>query len=99
MPLNAGDADCTTGLSKRIRDYWVADARNAFVSPLNTLAEDAIRATCFAIARAVVDEIQANATVTVTIGVADAGLQRDNTLGNPPTLAPTAPKTLGGVVG
>jgi len=45
-----------------------------------------------AIALVIVAHIQNHATVTVNI--TDAGLQRDNTGGNPATLAPAAPVTL-----
>lgn len=47
-----------------------------------------------AIAGAIVAHIQGSATVTVK--TTDGGLQRDNTAGNPGTLAPTSDKTLPG---
>lgn len=47
-----------------------------------------------ALAGAIVAHIQANATVTIK--TSDAGLQRDNTGGNPATLAPSTNKTLPG---
>lgn len=43
---------------------------------------------------AVIDHITTHGEVTVTVGVGDAGIQRDNTGGNPPTLAPAAPVAL-----
>lgn len=46
------------------------------------------------IATTIVSHIQANATVTVK--TTDSGLQRDNTAGNPATLAPSTNKTLPG---
>lgn len=95
MALNAGNAECTTGLSKRVYDYWVADARSGFVSPLNAAAIDCIRAQSYAIARAVVDEIAANAAVTVTISTGTGALQQ---AGGVDTTAPTAPRTLPGTV-
>lgn len=58
MPLIAGDAACTTGLSKRIRDALLANMDTA-------LDNDSLRELCHSIATAVVDEIQANATVNV----------------------------------
>lgn len=47
-----------------------------------------------ALASAIVAHIQTNATVIVK--TTDGGLQRDNTGGNPATLAPAANKTLPG---
>lgn len=58
MALNAGDANCTTGLSKRIRDALLAGATGAADNA-------ALKATSYAIATAVVAEIQANAAVSV----------------------------------
>ncbi len=49
-----------------------------------------------AIANGVVDHIAANADVRIT--ASDAGLQRDNTGGNPDTLAPSADVVLSGAV-
>jgi hypothetical protein len=71
MALNAGNALCTTGLSKRIYDFWTADAGSGFVSPLTDAARTMIRAQCYAVARAVVAEIQANATVAIDIDAGD----------------------------
>lgn len=59
MALNAGDADCTVGLSKRIRDALLAN-------PGAGAADNAsLKAFAYSIATAVVDEIQANAAVSV----------------------------------
>lgn len=66
MALNAGNSTCTTGLSKRIFDFWTADSRAGFVSPLSGAALDCVHAMCYAVARAVVAEVQANAAVTGT---------------------------------
>lgn len=93
MALNAGNADCTTGLSQRIYDYLVADARNGFVDPLEGAARDAVRALCWATARAVVDEIVANADVTIT--TTDGGLQRVSGTDTDP---PATNKTLAGAI-
>lgn len=66
MALNAGNSDCTTGLSKRVYDYLVADSRNGFSSSMSAAQTDAVKALCYAVARGVVDEITTNAVVTVT---------------------------------
>lgn len=66
MPLVAGDPSCTTGLSKRIRDEILANVDSA-------IDGDQLRALAHAIAVAVVDEIQANATVLPTLLVAPGG--------------------------
>jgi hypothetical protein len=66
MALNAGAADCSTGLSLRIYTAWTSAAGAGFVSPLTAGAIAAIQAQCHAIALAVVAEIQANAVVTGT---------------------------------
>ena len=70
---------------------------SAIVTAVNALtsAQKADPTACWqAIAGAIVAHIQANATVLVK--TSDAGLQRDNTAGNPATLAPAATKTLPG---
>ena len=43
MSLNAGNADCTTGLSKRIYDAWTADERAGFSLPLSESAKGCVR--------------------------------------------------------
>jgi hypothetical protein len=63
MAMNKGDADCTSGLSKRIFDNLTGDSRAGFVSPLAGAALGSVKALCWATAQAVVDEIQANARV------------------------------------
>ena len=83
MALAAGNSGCTSGLSQRIYDYLVADSRNGFSSPMSAAQSDAVKALCYAVARAVVDEIVANAAVTVTVAkhkatfVAKKGAKRD----------------------
>ena len=64
--LVPGDADCTTGLSKRCYDYWIADSRNGFSSPMSEAQKDMVRAQCYAFARGVVDEITANGRAVIT---------------------------------
>lgn len=85
MALDPGNADCTQGLSKRIWDALAADGRDG-VRPLDLLATTGVqRAFCYAIARAVVQEIVEAAEVTVAVprGALGPGL-------------PTAAKTLRG---
>lgn len=70
---------------------------SAVVAAINALTtvQRADPTACWqAIAGAIVAHIQANATVTVK--TTDSGLQRDNTGGNPATLAPASNKTLPG---
>lgn len=59
MPLIKGTSDCTTGLAKRVYDNLLTVS--------GFIPGDAGKAMAYAIASAVVDEIQANATVTVTV--------------------------------
>lgn len=98
--LVKGDANCTTGLSKRIYDYLTADSRNGFVSPLTGNPQGMVRALCWAMAQGVVDEIVANAVVTVTVHTTDGALQKTPNPNNPntDTLGPGADKTLSGTV-
>jgi hypothetical protein len=64
MAMNAGNSDCTTGLSKRIYDFWIADIRNQFGVTPAAAAHDFAKSLAYATARAVVDEIVANAEVS-----------------------------------
>lgn len=100
MALDKGNANCTFGLSKRIYDNWVADGRNGFVNPLTAAAQDIIRSLCWAVAQAVVDEIQGNAEVEVTVFTSNSGLQRTPNPNNPntDTQGPSVNKTLAGAV-
>jgi hypothetical protein len=66
MALLKGNAACTTGLSKRIYDYRTASASTIGIGA-GTANQDAIKADCYAIACAVVDEIVANASVAVSV--------------------------------
>ena len=67
MPLIAGPPDCFAGLSKRIRDAMLASMESATDN-----AE--LRAMAHAIAVAVVEEIQANATVVPLGLIAPPGM-------------------------
>jgi hypothetical protein len=64
MALNAGNSACTTGLSKRIYDQWSADPSAGFSSSLTTAQQNSLKSLCWAVAKSVVDEIQANAQVS-----------------------------------
>ena len=64
MAMVKGDADCTSGLSKRIYDNWTGDSRSGLVNPLTGTARGCVRAMCYAIASAVVDEITTDAVTT-----------------------------------
>lgn len=66
MALNAGDAACSTGLSKRIFDNLTGSADNGFSSPMSSAQTLAVKALCYSVAKGVVDEITANAAVTST---------------------------------
>lgn len=68
---------------------------SAIVTAVNALtsAQKADPTACWqAIAGVIVAHIQTNATVLIK--TTDSGLQRDNTAGNPATLAPASTKTL-----
>lgn len=87
MALNAGDAACSTGFSKTLYDYWSGDATNGFSGSMTADQIAMAKSLCYAIARAVVYEMQANATVSVTANADAFG-----------TGIPPAPVVLGGSV-
>ncbi len=92
MALDAGNAACTSGLSKRIYDYMVAKWAPGFTPGQEW------KDVCHSIAQAVVDEITANAeldSAVATINTSDSGLQRDADGANPDCLGPSAQKTIG----
>ena len=64
MPLLAGDSSATTGLAGRILSNWLADARCGFSDPLSDAQRQMLEALAYGLAKAVVDEIQANALVS-----------------------------------
>ena len=64
MAMIVGDANCTSGLSKRIFDAWTGDSRAGLVTPLTGTALGCVQAMCFAIATAVVAEITADAVTS-----------------------------------
>jgi hypothetical protein len=65
MPLVIGDRACTSGLSKRLYDNWTTDSGNVpnksgLSDPLEGAAQECVKALCYAVAKAVVDEINEN---------------------------------------
>lgn len=79
MSLEAGDVQCTNGLSKRIFDArtTVFSAIGMNINPDQT----ALKADSYAIAKAVVDEIQANAKAVIPIGI--TAMQTSTAPGSP----------------
>lgn len=62
--LVAGNAGCTSGLSKRIFDAWTAPGSGAgFTDPLEGPGLASVKSLCWAVAQAVVAEVQENAKV------------------------------------
>lgn len=94
MVVGQAHTDPVTGLSGRIYTAWTGAGDSGLSSPLSSAQRAMVASQCEAIATAVIAEIQANATVLIK--ATDSGLQRDNTGGNPATLAPSTTKTLPG---
>ena len=97
MALVAGDISCSSGLAKRIFDAWVAsgvfDGTDQIPEPHRTAAIGKQKAMAFGVAKAVVDEIKANAKARIT--TSDEGLQRySNGTTSVDTTAPTATKLI-----
>lgn len=74
----------------------IYDAVNSEFGTVSGILDTDRRRLCEAIASGVVSHIVALADVRITTG--DDGLQRDNTGGNPATLAPTGDVVLSGAV-
>jgi len=87
MALNAGNAACSTGFSKTLYDYWTGDASNGFSGSMSANQTAMVKSLCYAVARAVVYEMQTNAVVNVTADTDDFG-----------TGIPPAPVVLGGSI-
>lgn len=87
MAMATGNADCTAGLSKRIYDYLIGDAGNGFSGSMTAAQTATVKALCYAVSRAVVDEVVANAVCTVVAQTDDFG-----------TGIPAAPVTKTGTV-
>lgn len=68
MALNAGDADCTAGLSKTIFDTLVGLPGAGFSTPMGASQSAAVKAICFAIAQSVVQHFKDSAVVTGNVG-------------------------------
>jgi hypothetical protein len=61
MSLDAGDAACTHGLSKRLYDNWTGDtAHNGFINPLPAGAQALLKSQCYQVALGIVAEVQAD---------------------------------------
>lgn len=88
MALNAGDAACSAGVAKTLYDYWSGDADNGWSGSMTADQTKAVKSLCYAIARTIVYEMQANATVSVTANTDAFG-----------TGIPPAPVVINGSVG
>jgi len=95
MSLQAGNADCTTGLAKRLFDARVAGITLPPLGAMRDACVASLKADCVAIAGAVVDEIAANAHVQTIVNV--GSLQTSTALGDP-TDAPPSAVALSGTV-
>lgn len=73
MALDAGDADCTSGLSHEVYEAMTTDTRAGFSSPLSSDQEGAIKALAYSIAAAAVAHLVAHAEVHVTITAGSLG--------------------------
>ncbi|HET6416668.1 MAG TPA: hypothetical protein VFG22_10275 [Polyangiales bacterium] len=91
MALLAGTATTPNSLAKAIYDATVVE----FGTVAGDLDTDRQR-MCKAIAVGIVNHIAVFADVRIS--TSDAGLQRDNTGGNPATLAPSTDVVLAGAV-
>lgn len=59
-PIDPGNPDCTSGLSERILLTLMLDSRNGFSAPLSQQAFDTILALCWATAKGVAEQINAD---------------------------------------
>jgi len=98
MALSAGDANCTTGLSKVLYDNFQAatDAKLGSLTP-GDAPDKALKALCWVIANSVITYIKANGVVSTTIGISTGALQTSAAPGSP-TAPPAAPQTLTGSI-
>jgi hypothetical protein len=89
MALDIGDITATSGLAKRIYDNLVANAVPCgFGASVGSGAQANLQALAYCVAKAVVEEIQANAeidagSVNVTIPTSQGGLQTSTSVGTP----------------
>ncbi len=86
MTLEVGTQACDSGLAKRIYDSRVA-LGEAIGIPSDPEGHGPLKADCYAIASAVVAEIQANAEAVIS--VTTGALQTSTAVGSP--TAPPAP--------
>jgi hypothetical protein len=88
----------TTSIYSAFVDNYLTDTGFPFPSevPAKKAIKKGFATMANRLAFAIVDHITNHADVTV--GVADAGLQRDADGANPPTLAPAAPVVIAGAV-
>ena len=100
MALDAGNNDCTSGLSKRCYDkvaaLWLANFGWDLTAQTATVQQQ-WKDVFFGLSEAVVEELEANAeldSAVATIETTDSGLQRDADGANPDCLGPSAQKTL-----
>lgn len=94
MALNKGDSNCSTGLSKRLYDYWTADTVGSGFGVANEAALSAsqraiLKAQCWAFAQGIVDEIVANGKAYIGTGL--GALQQASGVD---TTAPTAEREI-----
>lgn len=73
MALDAGDADCTSGLSHEIYEAMTTDTRAGFSDPMSADHEGALKALAYSIAAAAVAHLIAHAEVHVTITAGSLG--------------------------
>ncbi len=69
--MDAGNADCTTGLSKRLYETWLVEPGAGLSPDLSPAQEAGMKAMCFAFAKAVVAEIQDEARLYLSGVVQD----------------------------
>lgn len=86
MTMDAGNAACTSGLSKRIYDARIAVAAAIGITTDPT-GHGPLKADCYAIASAIVAELTDNAEAVISI--ATGALQTSTAVGSP--TAPPAP--------
>lgn len=102
MSLAIGDINASSGLAKRIYDNFVANSEACgFGASPSGAALTMLKAQSYCIAKAVVDEITANAAVSVTTSstVSAGGLQRYYNSSSALTIdcdAPSAPVSVAG---
>ncbi len=73
MALDAGDADCTSGLSHEIYEAMTTDTRAGFSSPMSGAQEGALKALAYSIAATAIAHVVAHAEVHVTITAGSLG--------------------------